>query len=135
MQSHQSTLALTPTLALTLTLALTRVARCSAILRRRGASYRARPPPAGGMPSPHTTRRWPNPHPNPSPSPSPNPTPNPDPNPTPDPNPEPTPTPKQVAVLQQTIDDQSQQIKALEAAVEALRNLVCIMAGLVVVIL
>jgi len=41
----------------------------------------------------------------------------------------------QVAVLQQTIDDQSQQIKALEAAVEALRNLVCIMAGLVVVIL
>ena len=40
-----------------------------------------------------------------------------------------------MAVLQQTIDDQSQQIKALEAAVEALRNLVCIMAGLVVVIL
>ena len=57
------------------------------------------------------------------------------PNPNPDPNPEPTPTPTQVAVLQQTIDDQSQQIKALEAAVEALRNIVCIMAGLVVVIL
>lgn len=41
----------------------------------------------------------------------------------------------QVAVLQQTIDDQSQQIKALEAAVEALRAFVCIVAGLVVVIL
>ena len=41
----------------------------------------------------------------------------------------------EVAVLQQTIDEQSQQIKTLEAAVEALRAFCCIVAGLVVVIL
>merc|ERR1719424_789971 len=41
----------------------------------------------------------------------------------------------EVTVLQQTIDEQSQQIKTLEAAVEALRAFCCIVAGLVIVIL
>ena len=41
----------------------------------------------------------------------------------------------EVAGLQQTIDEQSQHIKTLEAAVEALRALVCIACGIVVVLL
>jgi len=41
----------------------------------------------------------------------------------------------EVTVLQQTIDEQSQQIKTLEAAVDALRAFCCIVAGLVIVIL
>eukprot|EP00320_Phaeocystis_rex_P010026 CAMPEP_0119071726 /NCGR_PEP_ID=MMETSP1178-20130426/53675_1 /TAXON_ID=33656 /ORGANISM="unid sp, Strain CCMP2000" /LENGTH=204 /DNA_ID=CAMNT_0007053683 /DNA_START=76 /DNA_END=690 /DNA_ORIENTATION=+ len=39
-----------------------------------------------------------------------------------------------VAGLKQTIDEQSQHIKTLEAAVDALRGLVCIMCGIVAVI-
>ena len=41
----------------------------------------------------------------------------------------------EVAALHQTVDEQSQQIKTLEAAVEALRAFCCIVAGLVIVIL
>jgi len=40
-----------------------------------------------------------------------------------------------VAGLQQTIDEQSQHIKMLEGAIEALRAFVCIVCGIVVVII